>query len=58
MEVPQHQDQCLSERKGQKQKLEDEIDEDREISAPSADARQDLVAEVSPQVRILNSTFS
>lgn len=60
MEVPRRQDQSLPERKGQKRKLDQEdVEEDhREISAPSADARQALLSEVSAQVHILNSTFS
>ncbi|GMN46635.1 hypothetical protein TIFTF001_015821 [Ficus carica] len=60
MEVPRRQDQSLPERKGQKRKLDqDDVEEDhREISAPSADARQALLSEVSAQVHILNSTFS
>lgn len=59
MEVPRRQDQCLPERKGQKRKLEDEFEEDREISASaSADARHALLSEVSAQVQVLNLTFS
>uniref|UniRef100_A0A2N9F6B7 Uncharacterized protein n=1 Tax=Fagus sylvatica TaxID=28930 RepID=A0A2N9F6B7_FAGSY len=46
-----HQDQSLPERKGQ-------IEEEREISAPSGDARKALLSEVGAQVTILNSTFS
>ncbi|KAL5541614.1 hypothetical protein UlMin_009324 [Ulmus minor] len=60
MELQRRQDQCsLQERKGQKRKLEEEIDDDREISVPpSGDARRALLSEVSSQVEILNSTFS
>lgn len=59
MELQRHQDQCSpAERKGQKRKLEEEIEEEREISVPSGDARQALLTEVSAQVNILNSTFS
>lgn len=59
MELQRRQDQSLpAERKGQKRKLEEEIEEEREISAPSGEARQALLSEVSAQVVILNSTFS
>lgn len=61
MELQRRQDQDLPERKGQKRKLEEEIEEEqREISsaAPFGDARQALLNEVSAQVNILNSTFS
>ncbi|XP_050218076.1 ARM REPEAT PROTEIN INTERACTING WITH ABF2 [Mercurialis annua] len=62
----QTEDQALPERKGQKRKLEEEIDdEQREISVadaaaavPFGDARQALLYEVASQVNILNSTFS
>jgi hypothetical protein len=52
-----HQDQSLPERR-QKRKLEQEIEEEREISVPSGDARKALLSEVGAQVTILNSTFS
>ncbi|XP_043806996.1 ARM REPEAT PROTEIN INTERACTING WITH ABF2 isoform X6 [Manihot esculenta] len=61
MEPQRSQDQSLSERKGQKRKLEEEIEEkQREISAavPFGDAREALLYEVTAQVNILNSTFS
>ncbi|KAH7522347.1 hypothetical protein FEM48_Zijuj07G0128700 [Ziziphus jujuba var. spinosa] len=59
MELQKRQDQSLpAERKGQKRKLEEEIEEEREISVSSGDARQALLSEVSAQVNILNSTFS
>ena len=58
MEHLRHQDQSLPERKGQKRKLEQEIEEEREISVPSGDARKALLSEVGAQVTILNSTFS
>lgn len=61
MEPQRSQDQRLSERKGQKRKLEEEIEEkQREISAavPFGDAREALLYEVTAQVNILNSTFS
>ncbi|KAJ4955125.1 hypothetical protein NE237_011908 [Protea cynaroides] len=54
----QEQQSC-PERKGQKRKLEEEFEEEREISLlPSPDAHKALVSEVSAQVLILNSTFS
>ncbi|XP_010255973.1 PREDICTED: ARM REPEAT PROTEIN INTERACTING WITH ABF2-like isoform X2 [Nelumbo nucifera] len=60
MEQQKHQEQQqkLPERKGQKRKLEEEIEEEREISLISPDAHQALAAEVSAQVNILNTTFS
>ncbi|XP_059632536.1 ARM REPEAT PROTEIN INTERACTING WITH ABF2 [Cornus florida] len=52
----------LPERKGQKRKLEEEFDDEREISvlssSSSGDARQALLCEVSVQVNVLNTTFS
>ncbi|KAF2285373.1 hypothetical protein GH714_003282 [Hevea brasiliensis] len=61
MEPERSQDRGLPERKGQKRKLEEEIEEERqEISpaVPFGDARQALLYEVAAQVNILNSTFS
>ena len=58
MEHQRRQEEGLPERKGQKRKLEEEIEEERQISVPSGDARQVLLAEVGAQVNILNSTFS
>ncbi|XP_062177417.1 ARM REPEAT PROTEIN INTERACTING WITH ABF2 isoform X2 [Alnus glutinosa] len=58
MEHQRRQEEGLPERKGQKRKLEEEIEEERQISVPSGDARQVLLAEVGVQVNILNSTFS
>ncbi|XP_037493930.1 ARM REPEAT PROTEIN INTERACTING WITH ABF2 isoform X2 [Jatropha curcas] len=61
MEPERNQDHGLPERKGQKRKLEEEIEEEqREISAavPFGDARQALLYEVAAQVNILNTTFS
>ncbi|KAJ7954914.1 ARM repeat protein interacting with ABF2 [Quillaja saponaria] len=58
MELQRRQDQGLPVRKGQKRKLEEEFEEEREISAPTGDAREALLSEVSSQVDILNSTFS
>ncbi|KAA8527574.1 hypothetical protein F0562_034711 [Nyssa sinensis] len=63
MESRKHQDkENLTERKGQKRKLEEELDEDPEISIPSSyssgDAHQALLCEVGAQVNILNNTFS
>lgn len=53
-----HEDLGLPERKGQKRKLEEEIQEDREISLPAGDARRALLAEVTAQVKVLESAFS
>ncbi|KAJ6431390.1 hypothetical protein OIU84_018804 [Salix udensis] len=66
MELKKHKDQRLPERKGQKRKLEEEIEEEqREISAveeaaaaPYGEARKVILNEVYAQVDILNSTFS
>ncbi|XP_062108399.1 ARM REPEAT PROTEIN INTERACTING WITH ABF2-like [Humulus lupulus] len=59
MELQRRQDQCLPEKKGQKRKLEDEIEEDdRDISVPSGDVRLALLSDVGVQVNILNSAFS
>lgn len=58
MELQKRLDQTPPERKGQKRKLEEEIEEDSEISTPSGDARKTLLFEVTAQVNILNSTFS
>jgi hypothetical protein len=66
MELKKHHDQRLPERKGQKRKLEEEIEEGkREISAaeaaaaaPYGEARRVILNEVYTQVNILNSTFS
>ncbi|KAB1214217.1 hypothetical protein CJ030_MR5G023130 [Morella rubra] len=58
MEHQSRQDQSPPERKGQKRKLEEEIEEEREISVPSEEARQALLSEVGKQVNILDLTFS
>ncbi|KAF9677572.1 hypothetical protein SADUNF_Sadunf08G0121700 [Salix dunnii] len=66
MELKKHQDQRLPERKGQKRKLEEEIEEEqREISAveaaaatPYGEAREVILNEVHTQVNILYSAFS
>ncbi|XP_022738667.1 ARM REPEAT PROTEIN INTERACTING WITH ABF2-like isoform X2 [Durio zibethinus] len=58
MELHRREDRGLPERKGQKRKLEEEIQEDREISLPSSDARCALLAEVTAQVNVLDSAFS
>ncbi|XP_011026160.1 PREDICTED: ARM REPEAT PROTEIN INTERACTING WITH ABF2-like [Populus euphratica] len=66
MELKKHQVHRLPERKGQKRKLEEEIEEGkREISAaeaaaaaPYGEARRVILNEVYTQVNILNSTFS
>ncbi|GFZ14125.1 ARM repeat protein interacting with ABF2 [Actinidia rufa] len=48
----------LPERKGQKRKLEEELDEDREISLPPSSSDQALLCEVCAQVNILTTAFS
>ncbi|KAF5452487.1 hypothetical protein F2P56_027481 [Juglans regia] len=58
MEHQRRLDQSLPERKGQKRKLEEEVEEGREISVPSGEARRALLSEVAAQLTILNSTFS
>ncbi|KAK9287751.1 hypothetical protein L1049_016191 [Liquidambar formosana] len=58
MELQRRPDQNLPERKGQKRKLEEELDDEREISLQSGDARQALLSEVSAQVNVLTSTYS
>lgn len=61
MELQKRQDQNIPERKGQKRKLEEELDEESEISAAAATtdgAKAALLAEVTAQVDILNSSFS
>ncbi|KAM6545407.1 hypothetical protein CsatB_026143 [Cannabis sativa] len=59
MELQRRQDHCLPEKKGQKRKLEDEIEEDDpDISVPSGDVKQALLSDVGVQVNILNSAFS
>ncbi|KAJ6318587.1 hypothetical protein OIU76_014024 [Salix suchowensis] len=66
MELKKPQDQRLPERKGQKRKLEEEIEEEqREISAveaatatPYGEARKVILNEVHTQVNILTSAFS
>ncbi|KAJ6351203.1 hypothetical protein OIU78_007186 [Salix suchowensis] len=66
MELKKPQDQRLPERKGQKRKLEEEIEEEqREISAveaatatPYGEARKVILNEVHTQVNILSSAFS
>ncbi|TYH55673.1 hypothetical protein ES332_D09G251300v1 [Gossypium tomentosum] len=58
MELQRSEDQGLPERKGQKRKLEEEIQEDREISLPTGDARRALLAEVTAQVTVLESAFT
>lgn len=59
MELLKRQDQSLPERKGQKRKLEEDFEDEREISAPpTGDARDALLAEVTAQVEILESNFS
>ncbi|KAG7991538.1 hypothetical protein I3843_02G081900 [Carya illinoinensis] len=58
MEHQRRLDQSLPERKGQKRKLEEEVEEGREVSVPSGEARRALLSEVAAQLTILNSTFS
>ncbi|GMI96005.1 ARM repeat protein interacting with ABF2 [Hibiscus trionum] len=58
MEIQHPEEQGLPERKGQKRKLEEEIQEGREISLPTGDARRALLAEVTAQVSVLESAFS
>ena len=58
MELHRGEDQGLPERKGQKRKLEEEIQEDRETSLPTGEACRALLAEVTAQVNVLDSTFS
>lgn len=59
MELQKRQDQGFPEKKGQKRKLEEELEEESEISAPpTGDAREALLAEVTAQVHILDSAFS
>ncbi|TYJ20032.1 hypothetical protein E1A91_A09G233000v1 [Gossypium mustelinum] len=58
MELQRSEDQGLPERKGQKRKLEEEIQEDREISLPTGAARRALLAEVTAQVTVLESALT
>ncbi|KAL4296698.1 hypothetical protein GQ457_12G003220 [Hibiscus cannabinus] len=58
MELQHPEEQGIPERKGQKRKLEEEIQEGREISLPTGDARRALLAEVTAQVTVLESAFS
>ncbi|XP_054822050.1 ARM REPEAT PROTEIN INTERACTING WITH ABF2-like [Prosopis cineraria] len=60
MELRRRQDQGFSERKGQKRKLEEELEVESEISAPAptGDVGKALLAEVKAQVDVLDSTFS
>jgi len=60
MEFQRRQGHCLSERKGQKRKLDEDLPEDRQISSapPTADERAALLAEVANQVTVLESTFT
>ncbi|GMP77015.1 hypothetical protein CsSME_00033444 [Camellia sinensis var. sinensis] len=63
MEFPKRQKkENLTERKGQKRKLEEDLDDDRDLSLPSAaddgDNHQALLCEVGAQVSILSTTFS
>lgn len=60
MEFQRRQDQSLSERKGQKRKLDDELSDERQISPapPTAEERAALLAEIADQVSVLESTFT
>ncbi|KAL2948565.1 hypothetical protein AAZX31_20G131300 [Glycine max] len=61
MELQRRQDQSLSQRKGQKRKLDEEQHhEDRQIlpAPPTADERAALLSDVAEQVSILESTFT
>ncbi|XP_022722644.1 ARM REPEAT PROTEIN INTERACTING WITH ABF2-like isoform X1 [Durio zibethinus] len=58
MELQRREDQGLPERKGQKRKLEEEIQEQPEFSLPAGDGRRALLAEVTAQVNVLSSAFS
>ncbi|KAE8658368.1 ARM REPEAT PROTEIN INTERACTING WITH ABF2 [Hibiscus syriacus] len=55
MELQRPEEEGLPERKGQKRKLDEEIQEGREISLPN---RRALLAEVTAQVSVLESAFS
>ncbi|KAH1096295.1 hypothetical protein J1N35_013216 [Gossypium stocksii] len=59
MALQRCEEQGLQERKGQKRKLEEEIQEDRDATPlPTGDARRALLAEVTAQVKVLDSAFS
>ncbi|KAI9081190.1 hypothetical protein K1719_036949 [Acacia pycnantha] len=60
MEPQRRQDQGFSERKGQKRKLEEELEEESEMSAPPpiGFVREALLDEVKAQVNVLEFTFS
>ncbi|XP_027367888.1 ARM REPEAT PROTEIN INTERACTING WITH ABF2-like [Abrus precatorius] len=60
MELQRRQDQSLSQRKGQKRKLDEELHEERQILAapPTAGEREALLADVAEQVSVLESTYT
>ncbi|XP_058769649.1 ARM REPEAT PROTEIN INTERACTING WITH ABF2-like isoform X2 [Vicia villosa] len=60
MEFQRRQSHCLSERKGQKRKLDEESQDEPQISAtpPTADERAAVLTEVENQVNILESSFT
>ncbi|XP_020233914.1 ARM REPEAT PROTEIN INTERACTING WITH ABF2 [Cajanus cajan] len=60
MEFQRRQDQSLSQRKGQKRKLDEEHHHERQISPPPPTAveRAALLSDVAEQVSILESTFT
>ncbi|KAI5423501.1 ARM REPEAT PROTEIN INTERACTING WITH ABF2 isoform X2 [Lathyrus oleraceus] len=59
MELQKRPDHNLPEKKGQKRKLEEESQQDSQISLPpTGDARDALISDVNQHVSILLSTFS
>lgn len=60
MEFQRRQGHCLYERKGQKRKLDEESQDEPQISAvpPTSDERAAVLTEVENQVNILESTFT
>lgn len=60
MEFPKrHERENISGRKGQKRKLEEDLDDERPIAFSGAGEDQEtLLCEVSAQVNVLNTTFS
>ncbi|KAL1296242.1 hypothetical protein HN51_056966 [Arachis hypogaea] len=60
MELHKRHVHSLSERKGQKRKLDDQLHANRQISPPppTADERAAILCQASDQVRVLDSTFT
>ncbi|BAU00800.1 hypothetical protein LR48_Vigan303s001400 [Vigna angularis] len=59
MDLHNRPDHCFPEKKGQKRKLEEDFEDDRQISAPpTGHARDALLSDVKEQVIVLDSTFS